>query len=164
MRAQDVGLRIALVPIGMVAMNVVYALSAYPAGELADRLGRRGVLGLGILFLVLADLVLALGGTIPFTLLRVVLWGLHMGFAQGIFATLVADTAPPELRGSAFGLFKLSVGMAMLAASVIAGALWDFYGPAATFLVAAGFTSAAFLGFLGVWTRLAGDESNHRQG
>lgn len=162
LRAQDVGLRIALVPLVMVVMNVVYSLSAYPAGELADRVGRRGMLGLGILFLIMADLVLALGGTIPFTLLGVALWGLHMGFTQGIFATLVADTAPPELRGSAFGLFNLAVGVAMLAASVIAGAVWDVYGPTATFLVGAGFTAMAFLGFLGVWTRLAGDGSTIR--
>lgn len=160
LRAQDVGLRIALVPLVMAVMNVVYAVSAYPAGELADRIGRRSVLALGILFLLAADVVLALGATIPFTLLGVVLWGLHMGFTQGLFAALVADTAPPELRGSAFGLFNLAVGVAMLAASVVAGALWDAYGPAATFQAGAGFTAVAFLGLLGVWTRL-GEASKH---
>jgi MFS family permease len=154
LRAQNVGLRVALVPLVMVVMNVVYALSAYPAGELADRVGRRGVLGLGIVFLLAADLVLALGAGIPFALIGVALWGLHMGFTQGLFATLVADTAPPELRGSAFGLFNLAVGLAMLAASVVAGALWDAYGAAATFLAGAGFTVVAFLGLLSVWTYL----------
>jgi MFS family permease len=154
LRAQDVGLRVALVPLVMVVMNVVYALSAYPAGDLADRLGRRSMLGLGILFLIAADLVLAFGAGIPFALIGVVLWGLHMGFTQGLFAALVADTAPPELRGSAFGLFNLAVGVAMLVASVIAGALWDVYGPAATFLAGAGFTALAFVGFLALWPRL----------
>jgi MFS family permease len=148
LRAQDVGLTLAMVPLVMVVMNVVYALSSYPAGALADRLGRGGVLGVGILFLIIADVILALGATIPLTLLGVAFWGLHMGFTQGLFATLVADTAPLDLRGSAFGLFNLVVGLAMLAASVIAGALWDAYGPTATFLAGAGFTVISLIGLL----------------
>ena len=150
LRAQDVGLGLALVPLVMVVMNAVYALSAYPAGALADRLGRRGVLGVGILFLIAADVILALGATIPFTLLGVAFWGLHMGFTQGLFATLVADTAPLHLRGSAFGLFNLAIGLAMLAASVIAGALWAGYGPSATFLAGAGFTAISLIGILAI--------------
>lgn len=148
LRAQDVGLRIALVPVVMVVMNVVYALAAYPAGVLADRFGRRIVVTAGIVFLIVADLVLAFGDTIPLTLLGVVFWGLHMGFTQGLFATLVADTAPVHLRGSAFGVFNLAVGVAMLAASVIAGALWDAYGPSATFLAGAAFTALSLVGVL----------------
>ena len=148
LRAQDVGLTIALVPLVMVVMNVVYSLAAYPAGILTDRTGRSGVLGLGIGFLIVADLILAFGTTIPLTLLGVAFWGLHMGFTQGIFAALVADTAPLELRGSAFGLYNLAIGVAMLAASVIAGALWEAYGPSATFLAGAAFTAIAFLGYL----------------
>src|SRR5690606_10818316 len=101
---------IAYVPLVMVVMNVVYALAAYPAGRLADRVGRRAVLGAGIVLLIGADLVLAFGGSILPVLLGVALWGLHMGFTQGLFATLIADTAPPELRGSAFGVFNLVVG------------------------------------------------------
>lgn len=148
LRAQNVGVPVALVPIVMVVMNVVYALAAYPAGVLSDRLGRSGVLAFGIAFLIVADLILALGATIPLTLLGVAFWGLHMGFTQGLFATLIADTAPPQLRGTAFGLFNLAGGLAMLAASVLAGALWDAYGPSATFGAGAGFTAVAFLGFL----------------
>lgn len=148
LRAQDVGLTLAMVPLVMVVMNIVYALSSYPAGALADRLGRGGVLGVGILFLIIADVILALGATIPLTLLGVAFWGLHMGFTQGLFATLVADTAPLDLRGSAFGLFNLVVGQAMLAASVIAGALWEAYGPTATFLAGAGFTVISLIGLL----------------
>lgn len=148
LRAHDVGLRVGLVPIVMVVMNVVYSLAAYPAGILTDRTGRSRILGLGIGFLILADLILAFGTTIPLTLLGVVFWGLHMGFTQGVFATLVADTAPVELRGRAFGLYNLAIGVAMLAASVIAGALWEAHGPSATFLAGAGFTAIAFLGYL----------------
>jgi len=158
LRAQDVGLGLALVPAVMVVMNVAYALSAYPAGALADRLGRTGVLGVGIAFLILADLILALGDTIPLTLVGVAIWGLHMGFTQGLFAALVADTAPPDLRGSAFGLFNLALGLAMLAASVIAGALWDGYGPSATFLAGAAFTALSLVGVLAINGRVSSPE------
>ena len=103
LRAQDVGLRVALVPLVMVVMNVVYALSAYPAGRLSDRVGRPLVVGAGIAFLLVADLVLGFGESVALTLAGVAVWGLHMGFTQGLFATLVADTSPPDLRGSAFG-------------------------------------------------------------
>jgi MFS family permease len=148
LRAQHVGLRLALVPIVMVVMNVVYAASAYPAGAITDRMGRRGVLRAGLLFLLIADVILAFADTIPLTLLGVALWGLHMGFTQGLFATLVADTAPPHLRGSAFGLFNLVIGVAMLAASIVAGGLWHAYGPAATFLAGGAFTAIALLGMV----------------
>jgi MFS family permease len=148
LRAQDVGLPLALIPAVMVVMNVVYALAAYPAGVLSDALGRGGVLTAGIAFLIAADLVLALGATVPLVMAGVVFWGLHMGFTQGLLATLVADTAPPDLRGTAFGIFNLVAGIFMLAASVIAGSLWDLYGPAATFLAGAAFTGVALAGLL----------------
>jgi MFS family permease len=147
LRSQNVGLPVALVPAIMVVMNVVYALAAYPAGALSDRLGRHGVLLAGIVFLVVADVILAIGATVPLMLLGVVFWGLHMGFTQGLLSALVADTAPAELRGTAFGIFNLAAGLAMLAASVIAGALWDSYGPAMTFFAGAAFTALALLGF-----------------
>ena len=100
-------------------------MAAYPVGVLSDRLGRDRLLVLGIVFLIIADLVLAFGATIPFLMFGVVIWGLHMGFTQGLLATLVADSAPVELRGTAFGVFNFASGIAMLVASVIAGALWD---------------------------------------
>jgi MFS family permease len=153
LRSQNVGLPIVLVPVVMVVMNIVYALAAYPAGALSDRIGRSGVLLVGIAFLLVADLILALGPTVPLMLLGVVFWGLHMGFTQGLLATLVADTAPPDLRGTAFGFFNLAGGLAMLVASVVAGALWDFYGPAATFLAGAAFTGLALVGFVIVQAR-----------
>lgn len=143
LRAQNVGVPIALVPIVLVVMNVAYAFAAYPVGVLSDRLGRDKLLALGIVFLIIADLVLAFGATIPFLMFGVVIWGLHMGFTQGLLATLVADSAPVELRGTAFGVFNFASGIAMLVASVIAGALWDNFGPAATFAVGAVVTAAA---------------------
>src|SRR5689334_15421884 len=148
LRAQNVGLPVMLVPAVLVAMNVVYAVAAYPAGVMSDRISRTAVLAGGILLLVAADIVLALLPSIGGLALGVVLWGLHMGLTQGLLAALVADTAPAELRGTAYGFFNLLGGVAMLAASVIAGALWDIAGPQVTFLAGAGFALVALAGLL----------------
>lgn len=155
LRAQNVGLAIAIVPAVMVVMNIVYALSAYPAGVLSDRFGRQGVLIVGVSTLVFADLILAFTTSVPVLLVGVVFWGLHMGLTQGLLATLVADTAPAELRGTAFGVFNLASGIAMLIASVVAGALWDIYGPVATFLAGAALTAMALIGLLALLARFA---------
>jgi MFS family permease len=148
LKAQNVGLPIALVPIIMVVMNIVYALVSYPAGALSDRIGRNGILFAGIGLLIVADLILAFSVTVSAVLLGVVFWGLHMGLTQGLLATLVADSAPEDLRGTAFGIFNLAGGVAMLIASVIAGGLWDFYGPRMTFLAGAAFTAIALAGLM----------------
>jgi len=148
LRAQNVGLAIAIVPVVMVVMNVVYALAAYPAGVLSDTFGRQGLLIIGVGALAFADLFLAFAASVPVLLLGVVFWGLHMGLTQGLLATLVADTAPPELRGTAFGVFNLASGLSMLVASLVAGMLWDIYGPVATFLAGAAFTAAGLIGLL----------------
>jgi MFS family permease len=154
LRAQSVGLPLALVPSVMVLMNVVYALAAYPAGILSDRTDRFGILVIGIAFLILADLALAFADGIGVVAIGVALWGLHMGFTQGLLATLVADAAPQELRGTAFGVFNLTGGLALLAASIIAGGLWDAAGPKGTFLAGAVFTALALLGLFLVRRRL----------
>ena len=146
LRAQAVGLPVMLVPLVLVLMNFVYALAAYPAGALSDRANRITILGIGFGFLVVADLVLAFADTIQGVAFGVALWGLHMGFTQGLLATLVADTAPPELRGTAFGMFHLLGGLALLAASVLAGVLWESVGPQTTFLAGAVFTVLALAG------------------
>jgi len=133
LRAQSVGMEITIVPVVMVVMNIVYTASAWPAGALSDNNGRYGILVAGFGLLIAADLVLALGNSITTVMVGVALWGLHMGLTQGLLAALVADTAPAELRGTAFGMFNLVSGIALLAASIIAGALWDLIGPAGTF-------------------------------
>ena len=148
LRAENAGVPIALVPAVMVVMNVVYAAAAYPAGALSDRIGRGPLLALGIAFMVVADLVLALGASIVLIMAGVVLWGLHMALTQGLFASLVADTAPAGLRGTAFGVFNFAGGVAMLVASVVAGGLWDAYGPAATFSAGAGLAAIALMGLI----------------
>jgi MFS family permease len=146
LRAQDAGLRVALLPLVMVVMSVVYAASSYPMGVLADRTDRRTLLAAGLIVLILADLVLASATGVPMVLAGVALWGLHMGLTQGLLATLVADASPAELRGSAFGLFNLVSGVVLLAASSIAGALWSGFGASATFVAGAAFTALALLG------------------
>lgn len=146
LRAQDVGLTVALAPLVLVAMNVVYSLVSGPAGGLSDRIDRRLLLIAGLGVLIAADAALALIPTVAGVFLGVVLWGLHMGLTQGVLAALVADTAPERLRGSAFGLFNLASGAALLAASTLAGVLWTVYGAAATFLAGGAFALLAALG------------------
>lgn len=153
LRAQQSGIAIALVPLVMVAMNMVYALSAYPFGKLSDRMAHHQLLALGLVVLTAADLVLANATSPGAVLWGVALWGIHMGMTQGLLATMVADTAPPELRGTAYGFFNLVSGLAMLVASVLAGVLWDTLGAAATFY-AGGFFCALTLAGLG-WRALA---------
>jgi len=143
LRAQSAGLHLTFVPAVMVVMNVVYALSAWPAGALSDSIGRYRLLVAGFALLFVADLVLALGSGVAMVMIGVALWGLHMGLTQGLLSALVADTAPAHLRGTAFGGFNLVSGLAMLAASIVAGALWDVFGPQGTFLAGAGFTAIA---------------------
>ncbi len=143
LRAQSVGLDVTFAPAVMVVMNVVYTFSSWPAGALSDGLGRYGLIVGGFALLILADLVLAVGGNVGLVLIGVALWGLHMGLTQGTLSALVADTAPEELRGTAFGVFNLVSGVATLAASVIAGALWELIGPDGTFLAGAAFTAIA---------------------
>ena len=154
LRAQAVGLPVMLVPLVLVLMNLVYSLAAYPAGALSDRVNRITLLGIGFGFLVAADLALALTNGLAGVAAGVALWGLHMGLTQGLLATLVADTAPPELRGTAFGMFNLLSGLALLIASVLAGELWQRIGPQSTFLAGAVFTALALAG-LAVARRIA---------
>ncbi|MFL6856432.1 MAG: MFS transporter [Allosphingosinicella sp.] len=144
LRASGEGLGLALAPLVLVAMNGVYALGAYPAGALADRMPARTLLLWGLAILIAADACLAAGG-LAWAFAGILLWGAHMALTQGLLAKLVADCAPDRLRGSAFGLFNLASGVAMLAASVLAGLLWDEVGPAATFLAGGGFAALALL-------------------
>ncbi|WP_422844392.1 MFS transporter [Acidovorax sp. M2(2025)] len=150
LRAQQSGIAVALVPLVMVAMNLVYAASAYPFGKLSDRMPHAALLAWGLVVLIAADLVLAVNGHWTTVLAGVALWGVHMGMTQGLLATMVADTAPADLRGTAYGFFNLVSGVAMLVASVVAGLLWDRLGASFTFYAGAGFS---VLALLGLWAR-----------
>lgn len=145
LRAEQTGVAIALVPLVMVAMNAVYALAAYPFGKLADRLPHARLLFAGLAVLWLADGVLAAATHWSALLLGILLWGLHLAMTQGLLAAMVAATVPDDLRGTGFGLFYLVSGVAMLAASVVAGLLWQVLGPAWTFGAGAGFCALTML-------------------
>lgn len=148
LRAQSVGLGIAYVPVVMIIMNVVYAGSAYPAGLAADRLSPQRLLMVGILMLVGADVLLAFASAPAQVFVGAAFWGLHMGLTQGLLSKLVADAAPNRLRGTAFGIFNLVGGGALLMASVIAGVLWSALGPSATFLAGSALSLLAGTGLL----------------
>lgn len=148
LRAENLGLAIALVPIVFIVMNVVYALSAYPAGKLSDRMDRRIVLAVGFAVLIAADAVLALATDIWLVMAGTVLWGLHMGLTQGLLAAMVVDTTSPGIRGTAFGIFNLVTGVALLGGNIVAGLLWDKLGPSSTFFAGAGITAVALVGLL----------------
>jgi MFS family permease len=141
LRAQGAGLPLALAPLVLVVMNIVYAASAYPVGALSDRISRRLLLRLGFAILIAADVVLAFAPNLWIVMSGVVLWGLHLGMTQGLIAALVADCAPVNLRATAFGVFNFASGVALLLASLLAGFLWAQIGPAATFIAGAGFTA-----------------------
>jgi MFS family permease len=149
LRAQQGGLALALVPLVLVVMNVVYSVCAYPLGILADKMPHRTLLLLGILPLIVADILLAHSGELLWVGAGLVFWGLHMAATQGLLAAMVADAAPAHLRGTAFGLFNLGSGVAMLVASVLAGFLWDQLGAPATFYAGAAFAGIAMLLFMG---------------
>lgn len=152
LKAQVVGLPEALAPLVLVAMNVVYAGASYPVGAFSDRGDRITPLAAGLVMLIGADAALAYAEHLPLVWVGVALWGLHMGLTQGLFAALVADTAPAALRGTAFGVFNLTGGLALLVASLLAGRLWDVYGPWAAF-AAGGASSLLSLGILLIASR-----------
>lgn len=148
LRAQQGGLPLAWAPLVLIAMNLVFAAGAYPFGRLADRIDHRRLLAAGLAVLVLADLLLAAAGAGPLLWLGIALWGLHMAMTQGLLATMVAEAAPAHLRGTAFGMFNLAAGAALLAASLVAGWLWDTWGAASTFLAGAAFSAMALAAML----------------
>jgi len=146
LKANEEGLALALAPLVLVVMNVVYSAGAYPAGALSDRMPPERLLLSGMALLVGGDLVLAYGQGVGAAFAGIGLWGLHLALTQGILSRMIADRAPARLRGSAFGIFNLATGVALLGASVAAGLLWDARGSQATFLAAAGCAAlAAFL-------------------
>lgn len=137
LRAQQSGVPLALIPLVMVVMNVLYSLSAYPFGKLSDGMSHTRLLQWGLMVLIGADVVLALSSHWMGVILGVALWGIHMGMTQGLLAAMIAKTAPPDLRGTAFGIFSLVSGVGLLIASVGAGAIWESFGAEYTFYAGA---------------------------
>jgi len=146
LRAQSAGLPLALAPLVLVVMNVVYAISAYPLGAISDLIDRKRMLVVGFALLIAADVILAIAPNLPTVMAGVAVWGLHMGMTQGLLAALVADAAPKNLRATAFGVFNFVSGIALLLASLTAGILWEMVGPPATFMAGAAFTAVGLIG------------------
>jgi MFS family permease len=148
LRAQNVGMALAWVPLVMALMSVVYAIVSYPAGVAADQKRQGMLLSGGFFALIVADVILAHASSMGGVLAGTAVWGVHMGLTQGVLAALVAEAAPADLRGTAFGLFNLVSGVALLIASALAGWLWDTCGPAETFYVGAAFAALAWIGLI----------------
>lgn len=148
LRANEGGLPIAWTPLVLVGMNVVYAAAAYPCGKLADRVRHETLLAWGLALLIVADVLLAAGNHWTWVWGGISFWGLHMAMTQGLLATMIADTAPADLRGTAYGFFNLVAGIAMLIASALAGLLWDQFGARFTFIAGGGFAVLALVGLL----------------
>jgi MFS family permease len=148
LRAINVGMSIATAPIVMVIMSFTYAISAYPFGKLADSMSHSRLLMIGILLLIVADILLAINHHWIALIAGVSLWGIHMGMTQGLLATMVADVSPKDLRGTAFGFFNLASGLMMLIASMLAGFLWQYFGPSVTFYTGAVFCVMALIGLV----------------
>ena len=146
LRAQNIGIPMALVPLVMVAMNLVYAAAAYPFGKLSDRVSHTRLLAWGLVVLILSDVLLATAQHWTLVIAGVAVWGIHMGMTQGLLSAMVADATPADLRGTAYGVFHLASGLAMLVASAVAGLLWDAVGPAATFWAGGAFTALCLAG------------------
>jgi MFS family permease len=145
LRASNLHLPLTYIPLVLVVMSLIYALSAYPAGKLSDRMPRHHLLALGMFLLALACLAMAMATNYWLLFLGIGLWGLHMGFSQGILASMVADTANESFRGTAFGVFNLVSGLGLLLASVIAGVLWEYINPSASFVFGAGVSILSIL-------------------
>jgi len=145
LRVQSGGLPLAFVPLVLIVMNVVYALAAYPFGKLADSMSHTMLLAWGLVILIIADTALAWDGHWSVVWAGIVLWGLHLAMTQGLLAAMIADTAPADLRGTAYGFFNLASGVAMLIASALAGMLWDGLGATFTFMAGATFSTLALL-------------------
>ncbi len=148
LRAEGLGLAVALAPLVLVAVHVVSSFSSYPAGALGDRMPPRRILAAGFAALIAADLMLAFAGGLVAVFAGIALWGLHLGLSQGLLQAMVADTAPEDLRATAFGIFNLVSGLTLLGASLLAGALWAIGGPALTFLSGAGIAALGVVAML----------------
>ncbi len=148
LRAQGVGMALAWVPLVMALMSLVYAIVSYPAGVAADQRRHAMLLSGGFLALIVADLILANASSVGGVMAGTAVWGVHMGLTQGVLAALVAETAPADLRGTAFGMFNLVGGVALLIASALAGWLWDAFGPPQTFYAGAAFAALAWVGLI----------------
>jgi MFS family permease len=148
LKAQTVGISAPHIPLVLVTMNVSYAISSYPCGVLSDKLGRFDLLLSSFVLYVAVYAGFALADQ-PWQIWSLlVLYGFYLGLSQGNLLAFVADTIPSQLRGTAFGAINLVVGFALLPASMLAGLLWQYVSPAATFFAGSALAVLAIIVFL----------------
>lgn len=146
LKSLEAGFTPVWVPLSLVIMHAAYGLTAFPAGRLSDRIGTSGLLVCSLGFLIAAHLTLASVATVWVYVLGTVLWGLHMGFSQGLLGAMIARVTPDHLKGSAFGTFNLVTGVVVLAGNTLAGWLWHSAGSTTPFLVGAALATVATIG------------------
>ena len=146
LRAQNLGTPLLQVVLMLVLFNATYASTSLPMGILSDKLGRRKVIILGWFIYALVYLGFAVSSTIWQIYLLFALYGVYYGIVEGVARAYIADLAPAEKRGTAYGLYHGVVGLTLVAASVIAGLLWDNVNTAAPFYLGAGLAFVAMIG------------------
>ena len=153
LRAQQLGVPIAMLPLLWAAHHVVKSASSVPCGALSDRVGRRRVMLLGWTLYALVYLGFAYASSAMHAWLLFLVYGLYFGLVEGAEKALIADLAPPDRRGTAFGWYNAAMGVAALPASLLLGTVWTLRGPTAAFSVGAVIAAAALVCGLVVFPR-----------
>jgi MFS family permease len=148
LRAQTLGLSTVEIFFAVAAFNLVISLSSTKGGALSDVLGRRGLIVAGWIVYSFIYFGFAFASAWWHAWILYAGYGLYYGAFQGAASALVADLVPASLRGTAYGIFNAALGVAAFPASLMAGLLWDWYGPSAPFLAGSGLSLLATLGIL----------------
>jgi MFS family permease len=147
LRAEQVGIPAVTIPLVYLLFNLVYSLSSLPAGMAADRFGRKRIVLLGFILFALLYYGFATAASTKAIWILFGLYGLFMGLTEGIQKAFLATIMPADFRATAFGVYTMAIGFAMLPASLIGGWLWEHVAPAATFYFGAGTAGAAAILF-----------------
>ncbi len=149
MRAQNAGVAIRHAPLLGLVFNLTYTAFSWPAGRLSDRVDKRVLAALGYVVFAVVYLVFALAPSRGALWGMMAFYGLYYALTYPVLRALVADTAPAEVRGKAFGIFYFVTSVAALLASIITGELWKYVGPAFPFGISAALAAIAALMLLG---------------
>jgi MFS family permease len=148
LRANQLGVAVALAPVLWAALHVVKSLSSTPGGALSDRIGRRPtlIMGWALYAAVYFGFARATTAWQAWTLFGV--YGIFFGLTEGSERALIADLVIPERRGTAYGWYNLAIGIGALPASILFGWVWDHAGAPTAFVMGASLALAAALGML----------------
>jgi MFS family permease len=148
LKAQQTGIQPTLIPIVYLTFNLLYALSAIPAGMAADRFGKRRIILLGFILFSLVYYGFAVTEDSRGIWGLFVLYGIFMGLTEGIQKAYLATIIPPDFKATAFGVYNTVVGLATLPASIIGGWLWDAFSSSATFYFGSAMAAVAAVLFV----------------